>query len=208
MPHQHCREWAQEVERRTEGREGGRKNFLRTEFSILSSYILRVLNHSAIIPRHWDLRWETEAVHILGPWGHWSQNIERNQALWVPGVRVPAWVQTGSLRSSWRIDYFRKQSLSDFLRRTCPDKAGLPRILPEWSVDITNTQPRGTPRPVNTPLGPSISTSFSLCQVTAATIYCWFTSDICRIDLLTANVSMCTKTFAFIKPSSPPHWKA
>lgn len=135
-------------------REGGRKNFLRTKFSILSSYILRVLNHSAIIPRHWDLRWETKAVHILGPWGHWSQNIERNQALWVPGVRVPAWVQTGSLRSSWRTDYFRKQSLSDFLRRTCPDKAGLPRILPEWSVDITNTQPRGTPRPVNTPLGP------------------------------------------------------
>ena len=89
MPH--CREWAS-----GKGREWKKE---RISWEINSGfwvhpYISRVLKHSVITPRHWDLRWETEATHILGPWGCWSQNIERNQALWVPEVRVPAGVQT------------------------------------------------------------------------------------------------------------------
>lgn len=51
---------------------------------------LRVSNHSVVTPRPWDLRWETEVTHILGPWGCCSQTTERNQAL------LSAWGQGAS----------------------------------------------------------------------------------------------------------------
>lgn len=114
-------------------------------------------------------------------------------------------VQAGSTWSVQRIDDFRNPSPSDFLRRMCPDEAGLPGILPEWSADVTNTlQPRETPCPANVPFGPSISTSFSLCQPAAATIHCCFACGICmnRIRLLTAIFSSCTKILALMKPEA------